>query len=90
MVREFETEHMRGFIDVVSVHQEILALLDHERMDVADGGAAGGLVDDIPQITGRIGQFFGAVPDGGDAQVQLPALQIIVPEQLMEALEQVR
>ena len=59
-------------------------------MDVADGGAAGGLVHHIPQVAGRIGQLIGAEPDGGDAQVQLPAVQIIVPKQLMEALEQVR
>ena len=33
MVRVFETQEVSGFVHVVAVHQEVLALFDHERVD---------------------------------------------------------
>ena len=55
VLRVFETQQAGGFVDVVPVHQEVLSLIYHIGMDVADGGAAGGFVDDVTQVTGRIG-----------------------------------
>ena len=33
VVRELEAQHVGGFVDIVAVHQEVLALFDHERVD---------------------------------------------------------
>lgn len=38
-MREFEAQEMGGLVDVVAVHQMILALLDYEVVDVTDGRA---------------------------------------------------
>lgn len=51
-MRVFETQEMGCFTYVVTVHQEILALLYHERMYIADSRAAGSFMDDIAQIAG--------------------------------------
>ena len=51
MLREFEAKQVGGFVDVVAVHQDALSLFYHEGVDVADGRAAGGFVDDVAQIT---------------------------------------
>ena len=51
MVRIVESQEVSCLIDIMSVHQEVLALLYHERMDVAYGGSACRLVDDITKIT---------------------------------------
>jgi len=37
VVRELEAQHVGGFVDIVAVHQEVLALFDHERVDIAEG-----------------------------------------------------
>ena len=90
MVRVFEAQQVGGLVDIMAVHQEVLSLIYHKGMDIADGGAAGSFVDNISQVTGRIGQLSGAVLDGGNAEFQLFAVQIIFPQQIVEALEKVR
>ena len=50
VVRELEAEEEGCFAYIVSVHQKALALFYHERMDVADGRAAGGAVNHITQV----------------------------------------
>ena len=52
MVRVLKTQKVCGFVDIMTVHQEVLALLYHKGMDIADGRSAGGLVDDVAQVTG--------------------------------------
>ena len=52
MVRELEAQEMGGFIDVMSVHQEVFALFNHKGMDVADGRAAGGFVNHVAEVSG--------------------------------------
>ena len=89
-MRELEAKEEGRFAHIVPVHQEILTLLRHEGVDVSDGSAAGGFVDHISQIARRIGQPVGAVLDGGHAEIHLPAVQIILPQQVVEALEDVR
>ena len=89
MVGELETQQVGGFAHVVPVHQQILALFDHEGMDVADGRAAGGLVDDVAQIAGRVGQLSGAISDGRDSEVQLSAIQIVLPQKAVEPLQDI-
>lgn len=61
MVREVKSKQAGSFIDVVSVHQEVLSLVYDKGMDVADGRASCSFVDDIPQISRRIGQVVCAV-----------------------------
>ena len=77
MVRELVAQEVRGFIDIMTVHQKVLALLDHKGVDVADGGISGGFVNHVAQVAGRIGKLLRAVLDGGDAKVHLFAVQII-------------
>ena len=52
VVRVLKTQKVCGFVDIMTVHQEVLALLYHKGMDIADGRSAGGLVDDVAQVTG--------------------------------------
>lgn len=49
---KFETQQARRLIDIVTAHQEALALLDDERMYAADRCAAGCFVDDVAQVAG--------------------------------------
>ncbi len=57
MMRIIEAEEARGFADVVAVHEQALGLVDDVVVDVADGRAACGLVDDVAEITWRISQL---------------------------------
>ena len=59
-------------------------------MDIAYGCATGGLVNDITQVTGGICQLSGAVPDGRNAHIQLPAVQVVFAQQLVESFEDIR
>ena len=65
MMREVETKEAGGLADVVAVHQQALCLVNDVIVDVANGRATRCLVDDIAEVTGRIGQFRGAIGDGG-------------------------
>ena len=50
MIGKFEAEEVRGFADVVTVHQQALGLVDDVVVDVSDGCAACGLVDDVAEV----------------------------------------
>ena len=65
MVREIEAKEARGLADVVALHEQTLGLIDDVVVDIADGCAARGLVDNITEIAGRIGQFGGTISNGG-------------------------
>lgn len=52
VVRILKTQKVCCFVDIMTVHQEVLALLYQKGMDIADGRSAGGLVDDVAQVTG--------------------------------------
>lgn len=81
---------MSGFPDIMPVHKEVFPLFYNKRMDVADGCPAGCFVDDISKVAGGICQLISAVLDVGYALVQLPALEIIIPKQVVEAFQNVR
>ena len=57
MMGKIEAEKARGFADVVAVHEQALGLVDDVIVDVADSRAACRLVDDVAEITRRIGQL---------------------------------
>ena len=65
MVRKIETQQAGSLADVLTLHQQTFRLIDNIVVDVADGCAACGLVDNITEITGRIGQFGGTIGNGG-------------------------
>lgn len=67
MMREVEAEEAGGLADVMSVHQETLCLVNDVIVDVADGRATRCLVDDVAEITGRIGQFRGTIGNSGQS-----------------------
>ena len=80
MIGKFEAEEVRGFADVVTVHQQALGLVDDVVVDVSDGSAACGLVDDVAEVTRRIGQFGSTIGNGGQAMSQLSILTEILLE----------
>ena len=63
VVWKLEAKQQCGFADVVAVHQEALALFYNERMDVTDSRTAGGFVDYVAQVPGRISHLLRAVFD---------------------------
>ena len=65
MVREIETQQAGSLADVLTLHQQTFRLIYNIVVDVADGCATCGLVDNITEITGRIGQFGGTIGNGG-------------------------
>lgn len=67
MVGVFEAQQMGRFVHVMSVHKEVLALVDNEGMDIADGCAPSGLVDHVSQVAGGIGQMLRTVADRRNA-----------------------
>ena len=89
MMREIETEQAGGLVDVVALHQQTFRLIYYIIVDVADGRAARGLVDEIAEIAGRIGQFGGAIGYSGQPLRQLPVFAEIRLQQVMEALQQI-
>ena len=50
MIGKFEAEEVGGFGDVVTVHQQALGLVDDVIVDVSDGCAACGFVDDVAEV----------------------------------------
>ena len=60
MMRVFKTQQVGYFSHAEPLHQEGFCLIDDEGMDIADGGAAGRLVDYVAEVAGRISQFTGA------------------------------
>ena len=57
MMGIIEAQEARGLADVVAVHEQALSLVDDVIVDVADSRAACRLVDDVAEITRRIGQL---------------------------------
>ena len=57
MMGKIKTQKARGLADVVAIHEQALGLVDDIVVDVADGRSTCGLVDDISEITRRIGQL---------------------------------
>lgn len=57
MMGKIEAKEARGFTDVVTVHEQALGLVDDVIVDVADGRSSCGFVDDVAEITRRIGQL---------------------------------
>ena len=54
---KIEAEKPRGLTDVVTVHEQALGLVDDVIVDITDGRSSCGLVDDVAEITRRIGQL---------------------------------
>ena len=57
MMGKIEAQEARGLADVVTVHEQALGLVDDVVVDVADGRSSCRLVDDVAEITWRIGQL---------------------------------
>ena len=57
MMWKIEAQEARGLADVVAVHQQALGLVDDVVVDVTDGRSSCGFVDNIAEITRRIGQL---------------------------------
>jgi len=57
MMWKIEAQEARGLADVVAIHEQALSLIDDIVVDVADGRATCRLVDNIAEITWRIGQL---------------------------------
>ena len=57
MMGKIEAQEARGLADVVTVHEQALGLVDDIVVDVTDGSAACRFVDNIAEITRRIGQL---------------------------------
>ena len=57
MMGKIEAEEARGLTDVVAVHEQALGLVDDVVVDVADCRSTCRLVDDVAEITRRIGQL---------------------------------
>ena len=57
MMGKIEAKEARGLADVVTVHEQALGLVDDVVVDVTDGRPSCGFVDNIAEITWRIGQL---------------------------------
>ena len=57
MMGKIESEEARGLADVVTVHEQALSLVDDIIVDVTDGRSSCGFVDNVAEITRRIGQL---------------------------------
>ena len=57
MMGKIEAQEARGLADVVAVHEQAFGLVDDIVVDVSDGRSSCRLVDDVAEITWRIGQF---------------------------------
>ena len=55
MMGKIETQETRGLADVVAVHEQALGLVDDVIVEVADGRSSCRLVDDVAEISRRIG-----------------------------------
>ena len=71
---KIEAEEAGGLADVMTLHQQTFRLIDDVVVDVADGCAACGVVDDVAEVAGRIGQLGGTPGYGGQPLRQLAVL----------------
>ena len=65
MMRKVKTQQARSLTDIMTLHQQTLRLIDDILMYVADSCSASGLMNDIAEISGRIGQLRGTPGNGG-------------------------
>ena len=89
MMGIIETQKARGLADVVAVHEQALGLVEDVIVDVADGRTSCRLVDDVAEITRRIGQFRSAIGNGRKSLRQLPILAEILLKQVVKAFQEV-
>lgn len=78
MMGKIEAKEPRSLANVVTVHEQALGLVDDVVMDVTDGRSTCRLVDDVAEITRRIGQFRSAIGNGRKSLRQLPILAEIL------------
>ena len=57
MMGIIEAQEARGLADVVAIHEQAFGLVDDIVVDVADGRSSCRLVDNVAEITRRIGQL---------------------------------
>ena len=57
MMGKIEAQEARGLADVVTVHEQAFGLVDDIVVDVADGRSSCSLLDNVAEITWRIGQL---------------------------------
>ena len=89
MVWIFKPKQIGYFSHTEPFHQESLGLVDNEGMDIADGCAAGSMVNHIAEIAGRISQFAGTPGNCREALFVLKSLGEIIHQQAVEAFEDV-
>ena len=89
MMRVFEAQKIRHFANTEAFHEERFRLVDDEIMDIADGRAAGGMMNHITEVSGRISQFRCAPGNAGKALFVLQAFGEIIYQQAVEAFEDV-
>lgn len=51
MMWKVETEQARGLADIVTLHEQALGLIDDVVVDVANGSATRGFVDEVAKVT---------------------------------------
>ena len=65
MMGIIEAQEARGLADVVAIHEQALGLVDDVVVDVTYGRSTCRLVDDVAEISWRIGQLRGTIGNGG-------------------------
>ena len=86
MVREVKTKQAGSLADVMTLHQQTFRLIDDIMMDVTDGCTTCSLMNQIAEVTGRVGQLGGAPGYGGQALRQLTVLAEIGLQQVVKVL----
>ena len=89
MMGKIETQQAGCLADVMTLHQQTFRLIYNIVVNVADGRPACGPVDDVTEVTWRIGQLGGTPGDSGQALRQLAVLAEVGLQQIVEALQQV-
>ena len=74
MMGKIETQQAGGLADVMTLHQQTFRLIYYIIMNVADGGAARCLMDNIAKVARRIGKLGGAPRNGGQTLRKLSIL----------------
>ena len=66
-----EAQQVGHFSYSMTFHQKVLSLVYHEGVDIADGSAAGGLMDHVAEVASGLGQFAGTVCYGRETLLVL-------------------
>ena len=83
---KIETQQAGSLADVMTLHQQTFRLIDDIMMDVTDGCTTCNLMNQIAEITGRVGQLGGTPGYGGQALRQLTVLAEIGLQQVVKVL----